>query len=107
ASPNDLPALDMEREWRAIQEALAELVADGKFVLERLPKPSLEALQERLLGEPVHILHFVGHGVFDESGQSGRLALEGVDGRSRLVQGEQLASLLRNHSAMRLVYLNA
>ena len=65
------------------------------------------ALQERLLGEPVHILHFVGHGVFDESSQAGSLALEDARGRPHLVQGEQLATLLRNHPAMRLAYLNA
>lgn len=107
SSPADLPPLNMEREWQAIQDALAGLTADGKFVLERLATPSLAALQDRLLGEPVHILHFVGHGVFDESSQAGSLALEDVRGRSHLVRGEQLATLLRNHPAMRLAYLNA
>ncbi|MCB9131483.1 MAG: CHAT domain-containing protein [Anaerolineales bacterium] len=107
ASPAGLPPLDMEREWQVIQDALAGLTADGKFVLERLTTPSLSALQQRLLGEPVHILHFVGHGVFDESSQAGSLALEDGRGRAQLVQGRQLAALLRNHPAMRLAYLNA
>ena len=97
----------MEREWQAIQDALAGLTADGKFVLERLATPSLAALQDRLLGEPVHILHFVGHGVFDEASQAGCLVLEDARGRPHLVRGEQLAALLRNHPAMRLAYLNA
>ena len=81
SSPAGLPPLDMDREWQAIQDALAGLTADGKFVLERLATPSLAALQERLLGEPVHILHFVGHGVFDEGSQAGSLALEDASGR--------------------------
>ena len=76
-------------------------------MLERLTTPSLSALQERLLGEPIHILHFVGHGVFDESSQAGSLALEDARGRAQLVQGGQIAALLRNHPAMRLAYLNA
>ncbi|MFZ1242122.1 MAG: CHAT domain-containing protein, partial [Anaerolineae bacterium] len=107
SSPADLPPLNMEREWQAIQDALAGLTAGGKFVLERLTTPSLTALQDRLLGEPVHILHFVGHGVFDEASQAGCLVLEDARGRPHLVRGEQLAALLRNHPAMRLAYLNA
>ena len=41
SSPADLPPLNMEREWRAIQDTLAGLTADGKFVLERLATPSM------------------------------------------------------------------
>ena len=37
SSPTGLPPLDMEREWQADPDALAGLMADGKFVLERLP----------------------------------------------------------------------
>ncbi|MGB3220502.1 MAG: CHAT domain-containing protein, partial [Anaerolineae bacterium] len=107
ASPADLPALNTEQEWQAIQDALAGLVADGKFVLERLAAPTLAALQDRLLGEPVHILHFVGHGVFDAAAGAGCLVLEDARSQSHLVRGEQLAALLRNHPAMRLAYLNA
>ncbi|WP_343425586.1 ATP-binding protein, partial [Candidatus Amarolinea dominans] len=40
SSPADLPPLNMEREWQAIQDALAGLTADGKFVLERLATPA-------------------------------------------------------------------
>ena len=105
--PAGLPPLNMDREWKAIQDALAGLVADGKFVLERLVTPSLVALQERLLGEPVHILHFVGHGVFDAESQTGNLVMEDAEKQPQLVRGEQLAAILRNHPAMRLAYLNA
>lgn len=107
ASPQDLPALDIEREWQAIQDALAGLVTDGKVVLERLARPTLDALQQRLLGEPVHILHFIGHGVFDEASQAGCLAFEDARGRPQLVRGDDLAKLLRNHPDLRLAYLNA
>jgi WD40 repeat protein len=107
ASPKDLPDLEVEGEWQAIQDALAGLTTDGKFVLERLSAPTLAGLQERLLGEPVHILHFVGHGIFHAASQAGCLALEDARGRSHLVRGEQLAALLRNHDRLRLAYLNA
>lgn len=107
ASPAGLHPLDVEREWQTIQEALADLVADGKFVLERLASPTLDALQRRLLGEPVHILHFIGHGVFDEASQAGSLAFADARGRPHLVRGDDLAKLLRNHPGLRLTYLNA
>ncbi len=107
ASPPGLAPLDIDREWQLVQDALAGLTAEGKFVLERLATPSLAALQERLLSEPVHILHFVGHGVFDEASQTGGLALEDARGGPQLVRGEQLAAILRNHPSMRLAYLNA
>ncbi len=107
ASPAGLAPLDMEREWQAMQDALAPLVSDGKFTLERLASPTLDALQQRLLGEPVHVLHFVGHGVFDEGAQAGSLALEDAAGRPHLARGEDLAKLLRNHPTLRLAYLNA
>ena len=107
AGPAGLAPLNLDREWQTIQGALAGLVADDKFVLERLATPSLAALQERLSGEPVHILHFVGHGVFDEASQNGSLVLEDAQGRPQFVRGEQLAAVLRDRSALRLVYLNA
>ena len=48
SSPAGLPSLDMDREWEVLQTSLADLVADGKFVVERLETPSLAALQNRL-----------------------------------------------------------
>lgn len=102
SSPTDLPPLEIDKEWQAVQEALAALVAAGKVTLERLARPTLTALQERLMGEqPVHILHVVGHG------EAGRMLLEDGRGRSQPVRGEDLAALLRNHHAVRLVYLSA
>jgi len=107
SSPVGLPELDVEREWQAIQEALGALVRDGKFVLEQLTRPTLNALQERLLDEPVHVLHIVSHGVFDERSQAGSVALEDAQGQAHLVRGDELAKLLRNHPAVRLSYLSA
>lgn len=107
ASPPGLPPLDVDGEWQAMQQALAGLMADGKFVLERLASPTLDALQQRLLGEPVHILHFIGHGVFDEASQAGSLAFADARNRPHLVRGDDLAKLLRTHPDLRLAYLNA
>ena len=106
-SPGDLPPVDVEGEWQAINGALAGLVNDGKFVLERLASPTLDALQGRLLGDPVHILHFVGHGKFVERTGAGSLAFENGEGGMQVVRGADLGKLLGNHPAVRLAFLNA
>ncbi|RLT39265.1 MAG: CHAT domain-containing protein [Chloroflexi bacterium] len=106
-SPPGHDELDVAREWQVLETALAGLVADGKFILEQLESPTFAALQERLLGEDVHILHFVGHGVYNESSETGALVLANGEGNAQEVSGEELATLLHNHRSLRLVYLNA
>jgi hypothetical protein len=107
ASPRDYPALDVEQEWTKLRSALHDLENAGLVVLERLEPPSLSTLQRRLRAGPCHILHFVGHGVFDETTQDGVLLLEDQDGRGRAVSAQDLGVLLHDHPSMRLVVLNS
>lgn len=106
-SPPGYEALDLEREWQVLESSLAGLVESGKVVVERLAVSLLAALQERLLGEDVHILHFVGHGVFDGQTGEGALLFADEEGEAHSVSGETLAQRLHNHRSLRLVYLNA
>ncbi len=107
ASPRDYPALDVEREWEKLRGALKELEEAGLVALERLQPPTLNALQRRLRAGPCHILHFIGHGAFDESTQDGVLLLEDHDGLGRVVSSQDLGVLLHDHASMRLVVLNS
>ncbi len=107
ASPPGYEELNLEREWQVLETAMGSLIADDKFVLDRLEHPTFAALQERLLGEDIHILHFVGHGVYDEAAGAGALVLTDTEGNAQEVSGEELATLLHNHRSLRLVYLNA
>lgn len=107
ASPIDYRRLDVEREWSAIQEALAELVQAGSVVLERLPVGSLGALQQRLRRGDVHVLHFIGHGGFDLASEEGVLVMEDDQHRARLVPAHHLAMVVHDHDPLRLVVLNA
>ena len=107
ANARDHLPLDIEGEWQAITAALADLVAGGKVVLERLASPTRRGLQERLMGDPVHVLHFVGHGAFDTGRGQGLLAFENAGGDADLVEAEALGVLLQNHGSLRLIYLNA
>lgn len=106
-SPSDARPLAVEQEWRRLHDALADLQSRQLLVLERLEKPTLSALQARLRGGAVHILHFIGHGDFDVEQGRGGLLFEQEDGKSHWVDAVHLATLLHDHSALRLAFLNA
>jgi len=107
SSPADFPALDVEQEWRNLQEALQDVYGAGLVVAERLEEASLSQLQRRLRRGEYHIFHFIGHGGFDEATQDGVLLLEDNAGRARAVSGQDLGTLLHDHRPLRLAILNA
>lgn len=107
ASPSDYEVLDIAAEWQKIEASVAELKARGLIQLTRLPQATLNALQKQLRREQYHIFHFIGHGGFDRQTQEEVLLLENEDGRSRLVSGNALGTLLHDHPSLRLALLNA
>jgi formylglycine-generating enzyme required for sulfatase activity/CHAT domain-containing protein/Tfp pilus assembly protein PilF len=112
ASPQDYDPLDVEAEWRKIKAAVASAEDRGLLQLTRLPLDNhqgatLAALQKQLRSGHFHIFHFVGHGGFDAQSQDGVLLFEADDGRSRLVSGNYLGTLLHDHPSLRLALLNA
>ena len=107
ASPVEHPALDGEQEWRNVTEALSDLVQAQRVQVERLAKPTLDALQRQLRRGSYHVLHFIGHGGWDSQSQDGVLAFEDSFGRMSLVSGEDLGTILYDHRSSRLAVLNA
>ena len=107
ASPTDYGQLDVEAEWRKVQDALANLTQRGLVTLTRLEKATLSALQRQLRREQYHIFHFIGHGGFDQGAQEGVLLLENENGQVRRVAGGTLGALLHDHRSLRLAVLNA
>jgi hypothetical protein len=104
ATPEGLPALEVERECRQIEESLGAIAGVEVRILEHA---SAEALRRRLLEEPFHVLHFLGHGGFDPGSGAGTLALEDGQGRLAPLPGPVAGDLLRDVAALRLVVLNA
>lgn len=96
------PPLDLEGE---IKELLA--VERPGLHFERLEAPSLDRLRERLSGDPVHVVHFIGHGGLDADDRCGVVLLERTDGGVDAVSGERLATALRPARSLRLLFLNA
>ncbi len=106
ASPSDYGALDVEQEWRRLNQALGDLKARGLIELQRLEGATLAVLQRLLRRGRAHIFHFIGHGDFDQNSQEGVLILEDEQGRGRPVSGEELGIVLHDQCP-RLVVLNA
>ena len=99
---------EADEEWRRLSTALEPLLRRGLIEVERLARPTPEALEARLRnGQPVHILHFVGHGGFSELRGEGVLVFEDEAGNGVPMGGPTLAYLLQDHPSLRLAVLNA
>jgi hypothetical protein len=104
--PQDLPQLEADLERKQITSALKQLSSD--FIhMEWLDSDRWQLLRSRLQSEPWHILHFIGHGGFDDDLQSGYLELTDEEGDALRVQASDIASFIRGNPQLKLVVLNA
>ena len=108
SAPSDTVGLEVEQEWDRLNDTLGDLTRRGLVTVDRLESGNLAALQRPLRLTEYHVLHFIGHGGYDENAQDGALALEDADGKTRLVTGRDLGMMIRNRRhSLRLVVLNA
>jgi tetratricopeptide (TPR) repeat protein len=105
ASPLDGPELDVARERANLEEAWKGQEKNVEIVF--LGRGGLEAMCQALLSAPFHILHFMGHGEFNEESSQGVLFFEREDGTGQPFEGRNLAQLLHDFESLRLVVLNA
>jgi hypothetical protein len=108
SSPRGLPSLDVEKEQDQLASALARLVGEGSAYVRWVPNATWAELHDLLLEEEWHVVHFIGHGDYDNDQDEGYLALVGDNGRADLVAGHRLVDLLHQARPMpRLVVLNS
>jgi tetratricopeptide (TPR) repeat protein/uncharacterized integral membrane protein len=108
SSPRGMPSLDVGAEQERLSAALATPIAEGLIELEWLAQASYDGVQEKLLSNQWHVLHFIGHGDYDVATDQGVIALVGENDRANLVEAEQLADLLNEaRPTPRLVVLNS
>lgn len=109
ADPQDLPRLEVEQEWQLLCAALEPLQNRHLLHLERMERPTLRALQDRLRQpmRDIHILHFIGHGAYEPVQAEGGIYLEDDDHNHNFVVADDLATLLHDHPPLRFVFLNA
>jgi hypothetical protein len=107
SSPLGLPSLDVEKEQGELTRALERAVESGLVEVHWALDATWAGLQEILLREQWHVLHFIGHGDFNAAEGEGQLALVRNDGRPDLVGAPRLVDLLQQARPMpRLVVLN-
>ena len=108
SNPPLLVPLDVEEEWKKIQDALEPLRRRKKVEIERRDTPTSEELAAELGRKRYHVLHFIGHGKFnpDEDGGFIYLGDRDPDGNNAPVPGSKLAVLLADYPSIRLVVLN-
>ena len=108
SSPTNLPPLDVNAEVQRIRGALADLERAGQVQVTVITNITLMELRRALRGQTkFHVLHFIGHGGFDDSKAEGMLAFEDERHGSSMVSGTTLATTIRDFDSLRLVLLNA
>jgi len=106
SQPRGVEPLDTKTETTDLRKAFRPLSAAGRAEVEVLAKATPSHLQRRLAKGGVDVLHFVGHGEFDEKDREGSLLLEDDHGRPRPLGSEALRQILCGRG-LRLVFLNA
>ena len=106
AQPRDATPVSARQETAAIRAAFAPLVKSGHAVLDVLPAATPAGLHRKLAGAGFDVLHFAGHGAWDEKERTGALLLVDGRGRSTWVDADRLRRLLCGRG-LRLVVLNA
>jgi hypothetical protein len=104
-NPTQYKQLDVEKEKRIIKRSLKKLEKQGLIQLQFLKKATLNNL-DKALRRKVDIIHFIGHGSYEESLGGGCLVFEEENGGYNLVNIDRL-SLLLERTPLRLVVLNA
>jgi formylglycine-generating enzyme required for sulfatase activity len=105
---SDLTRLDVAEEKARMAAAVQTLQAQGLVELSWLDGQSADDLQRAMRRGPWHILHFIGHGSFDQGREEGLIHLADATGKAAPLYATQLARLLaRQRHDLRLVLLNA
>ncbi len=110
SSPLDLPehrVLNTEREQEVILAALDKLQRKRLLDIDFCEDAALDTIQDYLSELEYDILHFTGHGVFNEAKKRGELLLEDEQGNMQPLTNDEFAALLRGYPSLRLVVLSA
>ena len=108
AQPIDASALSVEEERRLIARGFKPLVDAGLARIEVLARATPAALHAELSAPRAawDVLHFIGHGEFDEKQQRGKLLFEDAQHRTHTLNERQLREIVARRG-LRLVFLNA
>lgn len=110
AQPAGASGLSIEEEQRGIRESFRPLLDAGLAEVEVLAGASPQLLHERLRysadEEDFDIIHFIGHGKFDEATGVGTLLFEDEVGRAKTLAATDFLNIVRGRG-VKIVFLNA
>lgn len=106
ARPGGTLPVAAKTEEESLRAAFQDLLSKGAATLDVLTSATPETLQARLRTGRYDVLHFVGHGEYDEASRSGALLLEDGRGRTKPLPAEALARLAAGRGLL-LAVLNA
>jgi tetratricopeptide (TPR) repeat protein len=108
AKPSDEVPLDTDAEKNSITDALRPLAEQGLVELDFIEgNDTWEKLMDALLPNRTHILHFIGHGAFDDKNGEGVLIMADADGKTMVLDSERLRVLVQGKSRLALIVLNS
>jgi len=106
AQPVGMGALSVDQESEIIQRSFQSLIEAGLADVDVLPRATPGAIHARLTTGGYAIVHFIGHGEFDEDTREGCLIFE--DGHGGAIRiGERSVRELFCRRGVSLIFLNA
>ncbi len=106
AQPAGFGRLSVQQEEEVIRRGFEQLVGAGLAQVEVLPRATPSSIHDRLATGSFNIVHFIGHGVFDEKTQEGSLVFEDALGGQYFL-GERSVREIFCQRGITLVFLNA
>jgi hypothetical protein len=106
AQPIGAAALSASDETALIRRGFAPLVDHGLASVDVVAHATPNTLHDALMSETYDVLHFIGHGDFDEGSGQGALLFEAEGGKAQRLGERPLRELLCRRG-IRLVFLNA
>jgi hypothetical protein len=106
AQPVGYGQLSIEEETEVIRRGFVSLVNGGLAQIEILPRATISAVHGYLSTGKYNVLHFIGHGAFDQNTQQGTLVFEDERGIASPLDERSARELLCGRG-LDLVFLNA
>jgi hypothetical protein len=106
AQPSGTVELSIEQETQMIQRDFSALIHSGLAQVHVLPRATISDLHAKLSTLQYNVVHFIGHGYFDQTTKQGYLMFQGQPGAPSMLDQRSARELLCGRG-VQLVFLNA
>ncbi|HJU56582.1 MAG TPA: CHAT domain-containing protein [Pyrinomonadaceae bacterium] len=106
AQPVGYGLLSVEQELAVIRRGFEPLIDAGLVEIEPLARATPSMIHGRLMTEKYQVVHFIGHGVYDEERGEGRLIFVNENGGEYSLGERSVREIFRGRG-LSLVFLNA